>query len=382
MVAREGGSSTISSMTTRRRILLSGLAAAVLALGALVFVRASATPTLDGGAPQCGDSASVQGCMDDRVLTALGLGGPVVALDALRSEITNSSDRQKGFCHSVAHTLGTRAAQSTVELTELLDEVRGRAALCDFGFLHGALEGYAEKRGSEWLIQYAPPACSRVSADDEQLAGCMHGLGHSVLLAFDGDIRAAVEGCERFERSRDRDACSSGAIMQWSIGSPGSQQRSLSSNDPAQQYWPILCEEMSGTARSGCLSQVWHSLRLYPVGSVERSSSHALEYCNSTYSRSDLSECVYGVGSSIWADGFPDISTAVTGCQSAGVDSHIVRCVLGYAYSRGTHLLSDARMTEVCDSLPAGLRSLCAREAASGMKNEPPAMQIQDTISE
>lgn len=303
---------------------------------------------------RCSGLTDPSGCLNDLTDAALEV-GVAYALSVLRTEIEGGSEDLRSNCHPVAHRLGSTVG---VNATDIEGEARAAGAdavLCDFGFVHGLLEGFAQRRGTDQMMPLGVPVCRAVSGNDDEASLCLHGFGHSVLIASDGDVNAAFSSCDSLD-GNDRLSCSSGAAMQWAVSAPGTQARSL---PEANAYWPSVCARTTGLSRLGCLSQIWHSLRLYDVTDDRRSSVYALSYCRDTFTGEDLSTCVDGVGQQLWADGRPAPEAAEQICAQAGSDDLHLGCITGYANSRAVESFDATRIAEVCEIVKVSLRERC-----------------------
>jgi hypothetical protein len=336
-----------------RRVLVAVMLLIGAATGGLLALDTEPR-SLEVAGARCAGLADPSGCLNDLTDAALEVGA-AYALSVLRAEIEGGSDALRSNCHPVAHRLGSTIGVNASDVEAEARAAGADAVLCDYGFVHGLLEGFAQRRGAEQMLPLGVPVCRAVSGNDDEVSLCLHGFGHSVLIANDGDLNAAFAGCDRLD-GNDRLACSSGAAMQWAVSAPGTQARSLPGPDA---YWPSVCETTGGLSRQGCLSQIWHSLRLYDMADERRGSVYALTYCRDTFTGEELATCVDGVGQQLWADGRPAPDAAEAICAQAGRDDLHLGCITGYANSRAVESFDAARIAEVCDVVKASLRERC-----------------------
>lgn len=346
-----------------RRTMLSLLllvAAAIAGGGAVLYSPGDANLSVSAGCAYQGDPVR---CVTERITAAEKI-SVAYAMRVLKSEIESGPEQFRAQCHPIAHQIGANTGAKSSDITAELTAVGKNAGMCDFGFVHGLLEGFADQRSADEMMDAAKPLCDAASANSEDHSLCMHGLGHSVWISYDGDTPIALKACERYT-GVDARACVSGVVMQWATRGANTENTSFSSDTKLLQYSPVLCERLKGERRNGCLSQVWHALRIYPAEDERRSTVYALKYCSKVYEGSELLDCVDGVGRNLWADGKPSPEIASEQCNSLGSEEMYLSCLVGYASSRGVELLSAEASTEVCLIAPEAVQAECKRRALS-----------------
>ncbi|MFM7088771.1 MAG: hypothetical protein ACKOW9_04570 [Candidatus Paceibacterota bacterium] len=315
--------------------------------------------------PVCVEAQDMYGCVNQQVGLGFDNFGISYALSVLRSEVESGGEAARLVCHPIAHKLGSDAGSRESSLKAMLGLVRSageNSRLCDYGFVHGSLEGYADANGADLMIEIADDMCSEVSSNAQESDLCFHGLGHSIFIGYDYNFKEAIKGCETFKEVY-AGTCVSGVVMEWAIHPSNDRERSFDPSDPAINYWPKMCEAFKGQSRVGCLSQVWHALRLYPESDERRDSRYALKYCESTFTDEELTFCYDGVGRLYWADGYPAPDKASSMCSSARDDHGYLTCLVGYASSRGVQYLQAEKTTEVCDVVISRLAKECQKMA-------------------
>jgi len=135
--------------------------------------------------------------------------GARLALDVLSGDVLDGS---LAPCHQVAHVIGKSAIESVSDVEKNLAI---ESYLCTFGFQHGVIEGAGERLSEKEYLQYIPKFCNTFDVDNLIFA-CLHGLGHALVVRFDGDLSKAADGCLLYEAGPGRFFCFDGAVMQWS----------------------------------------------------------------------------------------------------------------------------------------------------------------------
>jgi hypothetical protein len=123
-----------------------------------------------------------------------------------------------GRGHELAHALGRFAAASRGDIS-ILGEC---TPVFQSGCYHGALEGLF-MRGATVDRASVGRICVPGGADKpgyERLE-CWHGLGHGLMVRFDGDHRQALPLCDALQTPRGRRECQDGVYMERAIRAIG-----------------------------------------------------------------------------------------------------------------------------------------------------------------
>jgi hypothetical protein len=144
-----------------------------------------------------------------------GLG---VALDSLdRLADTDHTVRNQG--HPLAHALG-RYAMARGRDIAVLGECK---PLFQSGCYHGVLEGYFLQGGTIDQASAGRICASRQAQGVRgfELLECWHGLGHGLMVRYEGDFRRALPICDALETAQARRECHDGVFMERAIRAIG-----------------------------------------------------------------------------------------------------------------------------------------------------------------
>jgi hypothetical protein len=196
-----------------------------VAFVAIIFVSGGAavmmseTDTRNEDAVQQGEA-----CLDSwyakclaQELGAVAARDPKAALEMYRVK-AETDTRLREVCHDLFHNIGRGAA---VDGTDPWDVFMVGTSECNWGYVHGAVEGYLEGDAAS-VIARAETLCTPrgdLSTADpyvSSVAGnCVHGTGHALFRAKEDPI-AAEAGCrEAFSAAQSALACIDGMIMQF-----------------------------------------------------------------------------------------------------------------------------------------------------------------------
>jgi hypothetical protein len=132
--------------------------------------------------------------------------------------------------HELAHALGRFAAASRGDVS-ILGEC---TPVFQSGCYHGALEGLflrgatVDRNSVRGICAPAPdrPGYERLE--------CWHGLGHGLMVRFDGDHRQALPLCDALQTPRGRRECQDGVFMERAIRAIG--ESSVDANAATQDH--------------------------------------------------------------------------------------------------------------------------------------------------
>src|SRR5262249_37312667 len=138
--------------------------------------------------------------------------GPKPALALASKLYDNGADPA---CHRVSHFIG---AASLVRFHgNVARALAAGNATCWSGYYHGILErALLRPKSTEpaALAAVARPLCADHTLRPIVLYGCLHGLGHGLMIATGLSLPTSLAVCARLDRWWDRDACRGGVFME------------------------------------------------------------------------------------------------------------------------------------------------------------------------
>jgi hypothetical protein len=153
-------------------------------------------------------------CVESSLLDGLGPGSYEDTLRRLVS-MRDAMVPEPFPCHTLAHTLG-RSAIVSAGGEALVGAVGDESAVCEYGFLHGAVEAAGWVTAADRIGALVAEACA--PQQGETRAECVHAAGHAAAIANPRQLFAALDDCDRY--GDEAHLCAHGALMAFSIGSP------------------------------------------------------------------------------------------------------------------------------------------------------------------
>lgn len=302
------------------------------------------------------------GCLDEALFAAMDAGGPGEALRSLRAVMAVDEDLSLR-CHDRTHIVGRWTGANTADLTEALSHDDG---LCQFGYMHGVMEGATEGLEPSEFIDMAPTLCDSY-AGNTNLDQCTHATGHGAANVISDDVYGALRLCDSLGDSYAQD-CAGGVLMEYgnswrrqvaeAAGAPevkvimGSPGTSMISADDARH----LCEQVPGDYSTTCyqrLSSFWG-----PELGDDFTTFFAR--CLDVEAPLDRQACGYSAGE--WANGRhgkPGRAQAVGICV-AGPGEVRTSCYQGIADSGvASEVASGGTVASMCPHVPATDTKAC-----------------------
>ena len=140
-------------------------------------------------------------------------------------------------CHTTLHYLGQEEYKIIKDTSRALSL---GTPICFAGFYHGVLEAYLIESGlindNEKLAKELPSLCGGEDnfALKKSYNECLHGLGHALMFATNGELPGSLKLCDNLPSSSDQNWCYSGSFMENSTSSTNRDHPSkyLKSDDP------------------------------------------------------------------------------------------------------------------------------------------------------
>ena len=156
-------------------------------------------------------------------------------------------------CHQLMHTIGRAALTKYKDLATTY--VHGDQ-FCASGYYHGASEEIIAEKGANYMVKNAGKICAKFkSGQYSQLDyyNCVHGIGHGLMEATNGDLFASLKGCDNLATNWEHDSCYSGVFMQ-NVMIEQSPDESIDHKsaylDPSQPMYP--CTAVADRYKGGC----------------------------------------------------------------------------------------------------------------------------------
>lgn len=194
---------------------------------------------------------------------------PLLYTLSVMDEIQNIDDKTRD-CHILAHKIaGEEVAKDPAKWLDILASIDQN--YCQYGFIHGVLEG-RERFDSNFELssKTIPQICgaivskSHVGGSDQT---CAHIMGHILLAENYGDIKKSVDTCRQIDNKLQHE-CFGGVFME-------NFTRDNLVSHGVSQYIPWnwdtvlnqekLCKEYPGGPAGGCWQEISHLYNhLYP----------------------------------------------------------------------------------------------------------------------
>lgn len=239
----------------RRRIVLASTLAAlgvVVAAVALLVGQTSTVPTRTSAKAAmlaCLDQvvAAQQQCLGDAM--AVAGGEDVLGMEESLAAAIEQDGRMVVTCHEAAHSAGTRLFRSTEQVAAVI--AAQQRPVCDYGVVHGLLEGYAAADTTLASLPVLLAACD--GATQLIRPNCADGIGHA-LYESTSNVRPAIGNCRGFAVELNVIDCVSGVLMQFYRPANPAARQANPNKDVPMEWFVSLCSELSDDLlRQGCV---------------------------------------------------------------------------------------------------------------------------------
>ena len=346
---------------TRRRALVGLLVAFAIADAALAYVviqpdARAAVPVAQPLHPVIGDfrpdgtrltDCTDQGCFQQAFGNIAYREGPQAALELVDDVYGNGADPA---CHRVVHLIGAASlARFGGNVTRTL---AAGSPSCWSGYYHGVLERSlvkAKSRDPVGLAAVSRGLCSDAHMTPWVVYGCLHGLGHGLMIATGLNLPVSLDVCARLDRWWDRDACRGGAFMENISSSYGFKSRFLKDDDPV---YP--CNSVAYSAKRRCYQVV--TSRMLPL--LGDDWGRTAETCASV-ERDFVRWCFQSFGRDASSRSGRDAAKIAALCEIAREYGGEGNCVAAAAYDITANFTSPEKAQALCDAVHSGVRGRC-----------------------
>jgi hypothetical protein len=292
---------------------------------------------------ECADA----GCFQQAFGNVAYRQGPKAALDLVDDVYGNGSDPA---CHRVTHFIGAASlARYDGDVTRTL---AAGTPTCWSGYYHGVVERSlvtVKTRKPDGLAAVARKLCSHTGMTPWVVYGCLHGLGHGLMIATGLNLRTALEVCSRLERWWDRDACRGGAFMENIQSAYGFRSTFLKDDDP---IYP--CNWVPQEVKRRCYQVVTTRVLPFVGDDWERTA----EICAGV-EKGFADWCFRSLGRDASSRSNRDTDEIAELCEIARAYGGEGHCVEAAAYDITANFSSGEPARVLCDTVHSGVRGRC-----------------------
>ncbi len=250
--------------------------------------------------------------------------------------------------HELSHTVG-----------ELLFKEAGLAALglCDrsfeFGCYHSVVLEAVKKYGfRENLTEELREGCKKAGP---AYFGCIHGLGHAVMVLKSYDLKSAYEFCENAFAPDPKEQfwCYDGVSMENTVRAVAPE--GLSGNLPTRDNIRTPCLELPEKYQGACAREHLH----YAAhGFLSNDAVKIADYCLGFQSESTREQCFYGMGANLHGRLYDKPSEIVSGCLKGGQYSRFCATNAATQFAVSKNKASAELVCREADAGPDCLKSV------------------------
>lgn len=210
-------------------------------------------------------------CYYDYFFRLSGKNDTMFAFDSLHE--LQAVDPDTRLCHLIAHSIGRAAYNNNPK--DWKKTLREISPECNYGALHGVVEGYS------WGGKKLDTTTLTGICGEKPYPGCIHGLGHVLLVNTGNNIDQSLKMCTAFNSPGYNQACMTGVFMESMIGEGLFEHGYISSK--RQQHWidhfddfEKMCSSYTGEIADNC----WAEIPDASVFKFKNTPAAAVEYCN------------------------------------------------------------------------------------------------------
>ena len=253
-------------------------------------------------------------------------------------------------CHSIAHHLGEWVYGYTKNLDESFKYADPFS--CGGGLYHGIFENYFSILNFEGAMAdqvEVKHLCNGIEDNFYSLnmAHCLHGIGHGLLLLYDYDVFDAVKRCEEFATDPEQNSCANGVFMQNVL-------KNFETDDGQFDDEDILfpCNEINSTFTPTCY--IWQGPYILKKHDFEVYSS--FRECDKI-TQEFIKYCYYGIGAELESDAAGKMELAWRFCQAGEKSDYHKYCFRGMAMKTSMVYLDSG--FKFCSLVPEQSKEEC-----------------------
>jgi copper transport protein len=303
--------------------------------------------------------------------------GMNVALVEVGDRWKNGDRWMQTNCHSIGHKLGRLGFRMFKDIPTAFKQ---GSDPCDYGYLHGVIEGASADFSDEELVAAMTKMCEGTGdTSNHGYRQCIHGLGHAAARRVNNDLARGMEFCRVFGAGGDQNLvttdssiqevlfrlCITGVSMEWNTQPKALDAAKLPIGAPGTLLGE--CSKLEEIFQPGCIEYGTSSLG----GQLEREID-ARNWCDANLK--DPLPCYQSIGRDvIWS---PTISRedAVKVCTGGKQGIYAEQCIIRALGSVATIALDADAIDEFCPVLPPSYQGLCATV------KETMRIQIEQTV--
>ncbi len=232
---------------------------------------------------------------------------------------------------------------------------------CWSGYYHGVLERSLVKVKSRRVADLAPVArtlCTGEGMAPLVLYGCLHGMGHGLMIATGLDLPTSLEVCARLGRWWDRDACRGGAFMENISSSYGVSSRWLKDDDPV---YP--CNWVADAVARRCYQMVTSRILPFVGDDWERTATTC-----AGVEKNFVHMCFQSFGRDASSRSGRDPDKVAELCEIARPYGGEGDCVAAAGYDTTFNFTSGERGRALCEVVPVGVRGSLLLRSGNGAR--------------
>ena len=260
-------------------------------------------------------------------------------------------EKQVNFrCHMLSHHLGEWVYGYTKNLDESFQYADELA--CGGGIYHGIFENYFSVLTFEGVAPdkiEIKELCNEFKSDSYsfEMAQCLHGMGHGLLILYDYDVFGAVKRCEEFNTKSEQNSCANGLFMQNDMKYFETEEGDFDQKDI---LYP--CNVMTPDFASACY--LWHGAYILKQHDFEVYSS--FRDCDKIIQEL-IKYCYYGIGGELESDAGGKMELALLYCQAGEMTSYHKFCFRGMAMKTSMVYLDNG--FGFCSLVPDEVKEEC-----------------------